>query len=109
MVPGSGTMLGSARTRSGEAIRSIEFVELRLRGDSLDYIVSPSREPWTTYSGTMTGPHAFVVRNPTHGFPTSVGYELVNRDSLSAWIEGTDGTEVKRIPYAYHRVACEDR
>ena len=52
---------------------------------------------------------AFIVNNPSNDFPTSVGYSLVSRDSLSAWIEGRDGGETRRIPYAYHRVSCEER
>lgn len=109
MRPRNSVMLGSARTSAGDAVRSIEFVELRLRGDSVDYIVTPVGQSRTTFSGSMTGAHAFVVNNPKNDFPTTVGYELVSRDSLSAWIEGMQGSEKKRIPYAYHRVSCEDR
>ena len=57
----------------------------------------------------MTGPHAFVVNNPKNDFPTTVGYTLVSRDSLSAFIEGMQGSEKQRIPYEYHRVSCEER
>ena len=103
------TMLGSARTTSGAAVKAIEFVELRLRGDSVDYIVLPVGQERTTFRGSMTGAHAFTVHNPSNDFPTSVGYELVSRDSLSAWIEGMQGAEKRRIPYAYHRVSCEER
>lgn len=102
-------MLGSGRTSSGDAVRSIEFAELRLRGDTVEYVATPVGQQRTAFMGTMTGPHAFVVSNLANDFPTSVGYELVNRDSLSAWIEGMQGSERKRIPYAYHRVPCEDR
>ena len=84
-------------------------MELRLRGDSVDYIVTPIGQQRTTFSGSMTGAHGFTVRNPTNNFPTTVGYELVSRDSLSAWIEGTDGAQKRRIPYVYHRVSCEER
>lgn len=109
MRPRNSVMLSSARTSSGGAVQAIEFVELRLKGDSLDYIVTPLGQERTTFRGSMTGAHAFVVSNPSNSFPTSVGYELVSRDSLNAWIEGMDGAEKRRIPYVYHRVSCEER
>jgi len=109
MRPRNTVMLGSARTSSGDAVKAIEFVELRLRGDSVDYIVVPTGHQRTTFRGTMTGAHAFIVGNPSNDFPTSVGYELLTRDSLSAWIEGRQGAELRRIPYVYHRVSCEER
>lgn len=109
MRPRNAVMLGSARTSSGDAVKAIEFVELRLRGDSVDYIVTPIGQERTTFRGSMTGARAFIVSNPSNDFPTSVGYELVTRDSLSAWIEGMQGSEKRRIPYTYHRVSCEER
>lgn len=108
MRPRNSVMLGSARTSAGDVVRDIEFVELRLHGDSVDYIVSPVGQSRTTFSGGMTGPHAFEVNNPKNDFPTKVGYELVSRDSLNAFIEGMQGAEKRRIPYAYHRVSCEE-
>jgi len=109
MRPRNTVMLGSARTSSGDAVKAIEFVELRLRGDSVDYIVVPTGQQRTTFRGSMTGARAFIVSNPSNDFPTSVGYELLTRDSLSAWIEGRQGAELRRIPYVYHRVSCEER
>ena len=104
----NGVTLGAARVSGGEAVRSIEFAELRVRGDSVEYVATPIGEQRTTFRGSMTGPHAFLASNPGHDFPTSVGYELVSRDSLSAWIEGMQGSEKRRVPYTYHRVACEE-
>ena len=108
MRPRNGVMLGSARVSAGEAVRSIEFTELRIQGDSVEYIASPIGQQRTTFRGSMTGAHAFTVSNPTNDFPTTVGYELVSRDSLSAWIEGMQGSDRRRIPFVYHRVACEE-
>lgn len=109
MRPRNAVMLGSARVSAGEAVREVEFVELRLRGDSVDYIVMPGGQQRVTFRGGLAGAHGFIVSNPSNDFPTSVGYELVTRDSLSAWIEGKQGSETRRIPYTYHRVACEER
>ncbi len=109
MRPRGAVMLSSARTTSGDAVKAIEFVELRLRGDSVDYIVTPLGQERTTFTGTMTGPHAFAVHNPKNDFPTTVGYQLVGRDSLSAWIEGMQESGKQRISFDYHRVACEER
>jgi hypothetical protein len=103
-----GVMLGSARTVSGANLRNYEFNELRLVGDSVTYIALPIGQQRTEFKGRITGPRAFVVENPAHDFPTHLGYELVTRDSLSAFIEGPGGSGKKRIPYAYRRVACED-
>jgi hypothetical protein len=103
-----GVMLGTARTTSGDTMRNYEFTELRLAGDSVTYIAMPVGQQRTEFRGRMTGPHGFVVENLANDFPTHVGYELVTRDSLSAWIEGPAGAEKRRIPYAYRRVACEE-
>ena len=109
MRPRNGTLLGAARVSSSDAVRTIEFAEIRTQGDSVDYITTAGGDGRVTFSGAMTGPHSFVANNPTHDFPTTVGYDLLSRDSLSAWIEGMDGAQKRRIPYVYHRVACEDR
>ena len=103
-----GVMLGAARTVSGEALRNYEFSELRLAGDSVTFVAMPVGQQRTAFTGRMTGTRAFVVQNMANDFPTHVGYELVTRDSLSAWIEGPDGGTTRRIPYAYRRVPCED-
>ena len=109
MRPRNAVMLGSARVSAGDTVKEIEFVELRLRGDSVDYIVTLMDQQRTTFSGRMAGTRGFTVHNPANSFPTTVGYELVNRDSLSAWIEGEHQGQKRRIPYNYHRVTCEER
>lgn len=107
MAARGGIMLGMARTASGDAIRNYEFSELRLAGDSVTFVAMPSGQQRTEFKGRMTGPRAFVVQNMANDFPTHVAYELVTRDSLSAWIEGPANGGTRRIPYAYRRVRCE--
>lgn len=103
----AGVMLGAARTTSGGALRGFEFNELRVTGDSVTLVAMPSGQQRTEFNGLLTGAQAFVVENPANDFPTRVGYEVVSRDSLHAWIEGPAEGGPRRIRYAYRRVPCE--
>jgi hypothetical protein len=100
-------MLGAARTVVGGTVRNHEFTELRLAGDSVTFTAMPSGQQRTMFTGRMTGPGSFVVENLGNDFPTHVGYQMVGRDSLSAWIEGPGKSGTRRIPYGYRRVPCE--
>lgn len=107
MAARGGVMLGAARTVAGDAVRNYEFSELRITGDSVVFVAMPVGQARTEFRGRFTGPRAFVVENLANDFPTHVSYDLVSRDSLSAWIEGPAQGGTRRIPYAYRRVPCE--
>lgn len=106
MAERGGVLLGMARTLAGGTLRSWEFSELRLKGDSVTFIAMPQGQQRTEFRGRLTGARSFVVENAANDFPTHVGYEAVDRDSLSAWIEGPSSSGTRRIPYGYRRVAC---
>ncbi len=103
----AGVMLGAARTTSGGTLRDYEFNELRMTGDSVTFVAMPAGQQRTVFTGHLNGAKAFVVENPANDFPTRVGYELLSRDSLRAWIEGPAEDGPRRVPYGYRRVPCE--
>lgn len=100
-------VLGAARTVSRDTVRSYEFSELHLAGDSVTFVALPTGQQRRVFTGRLVGLQGFVVENHANDFPTRIGYELVSRDSLRAWIEGPAAGGTRRIPYTYRRVPCE--
>jgi len=45
----------------------------------------------------------YQFNNPTHDYPQTVGYQLVGKDSLNAWIDGINKGAKKRIDFHYKR------
>jgi hypothetical protein len=45
-----------------------------------------------------------IFENPLHDFPKSTVYELVNNDSLHAWIDGGPYETGRRNDFYYSRV-----
>lgn len=46
----------------------------------------------------------FVFENKEHDFPQRIIYQLVNSDSVHAWIEGTKDGAARRSDFYYSRV-----
>jgi Domain of unknown function (DUF6265) len=46
----------------------------------------------------------FIFENPKHDFPKRIVYELVNNDSLHAWIDGGAADAGKRSDFYYSRI-----
>ncbi|HUR66452.1 MAG TPA: DUF6265 family protein [Chitinophagaceae bacterium] len=53
----------------------------------------------TSYDGDE-----FIAENPEHDFPKRITYQLVNRDSLHAFIDGGPSMTDKRSDFYYSRV-----
>lgn len=106
--PRAGVLLGTGRTvRDGE-LAEYEFVVLRTTAAGATYEAHPSGQAVATFTATrVPDSTAIVFENPEHDFPQRVGYRLVSRDSLTAWIEGTVGDKSRRIEFPYARAACE--
>jgi len=105
MAPRAGSLLGMSRTLRGGKLTAYESVLLRERGERFEYVVSPSGQATTTFTSTTIGETSIVFENLQHDFPQRVAYERRGA-ALQAWIEGPMNGQMKRIEYAYQRVAC---
>ena len=97
-------MLGSSQaTQSGKVAES-ETVRLQQADGQLHYRVVMNSQPEVTFSSAVPQARDVTFENLQHDFPKRIGYRLIARDSLEAWIDGGEGS--KKIRYPYHRVAC---
>jgi hypothetical protein len=105
-APRAGSMLSTGRTVQGNVLREYEFVIVRERGDALVYFAHPSGQPAAEFVSTMVSDNRVVFENLQHDFPQRVGYERTGASSLDAWIEGSQGSQTRRINLRYQRVSC---
>jgi hypothetical protein len=57
-----------------------------------------------SFTLTSSNGGIFIFENPKHDFPKRIVYELVNNDSLHAWIDGGPAGAAKRSDFFYVRV-----
>ncbi len=98
-------MLGLSRTVTGGRMTEYEFVVLRPKAGRLEYGVRLGDKPEVVFTSTTLNSTEVLFENAAHPFPKRIGYRLVGKDSLEAWIDGGAGGG-PRVPYPYHRVAC---
>jgi uncharacterized protein DUF6265 len=101
-----GVMLGMSRTSRGDLMREYEFVLLQAAGTTLEYRVLASHQPEVVFRAAGVSPNEVVFENPEHDFPKRIGYRMVSRDSLEAWVDGGAKGSGEKIRYPYHRVDC---
>lgn len=101
-----GVMLGMSRASVGSELREFEFVMLKAVGSTLEYRVQAGTQPEVVFRARNPTAKEVVFENPEHDYPKRVGYRLVTRDSIEAWIDDGEGNTGKRLDYPYHRVDC---
>jgi hypothetical protein len=107
-APAGGTMLGVSRTvRDGRTVE-YEFVLIRAATDgTLVYHAHPSGQAPTEFRLLHQADREVVFENAAHDFPQRVGYRLENDGALTAWIEGSRGGALNRIPFPMRGVSCD--
>jgi hypothetical protein len=109
-VPAGGTMLGVSRTVRDDRTIEHEFVVIRATPDgTLVYHAHPSGQASAEFRLLRLLEREVVFENAAHDFPQRVGYRLGDDGTLTAWIEGTRGGEVKRIPFPMRRASCDSK
>ncbi|HEX6570554.1 MAG TPA: DUF6265 family protein [Steroidobacteraceae bacterium] len=109
-VPAGGTMLGVSRTVRGDRTIEHEFVVIRAAADgTLVYHAHPSGQASAEFRLLRLLEREVVFENAAHDFPQRVGYRLGDDGTLTAWIEGTRGGAVKRVPFPMRRVSCDSK
>jgi len=97
------TMIGMGRTVAGEKTVEFEYLRIEQRADGIYYVAHPKAQcPGTDFKLTRASATEAVFENPQHDFPKRIIYRKGEDDSLTASVDGGEGT--KAITYAYRRM-----
>ena len=98
-----GTMMGMSRTVAGDKTVEFEYVRIEQRADGIYYVAHPkARCPGTDFKLTKASATEAVFENPQHDFPKRIIYRKTADDSLTASIDGGEGT--KAMSFAFRRM-----
>jgi hypothetical protein len=98
--PAGGTMIGMGRTVAGGKTAEFEYLRLEQRADAIYYVAHPkARSPGTDFKLTRLNGQEAVFENPQHDFPKRILYRKNADGSLTASIDGGEGT--RSITFAY--------
>lgn len=102
------TLLTSrAYKTEGKDTTMMERVQLSMRGTDVYYtstVADQNGSKPVPFKLVSANDNVFIFSNPDHDYPQRIGYQIVSKDSLHAWIDGKyNGKDVKRDFY-YNRV-----
>lgn len=98
-----GTMMGVGRTVAGDKTVEFEYLRIEQRADGIFYVAHPkARCPGTDFKLTRASATEAVFENPQHDFPKRVIYRKGEGDSLTATVDGGEGT--KAITFSYKKI-----
>ena len=106
MPPLGDLMLGASRTTVGTATSEFEQLKLKVEGDKLVYIASPSGQKETPFTSTTISDTLIVFENPAHDFPQKIFYRRRGADSLIARIEGPGPNGPRGSNFPMRRSDC---
>jgi Domain of unknown function (DUF6265) len=93
-------MLGMSRTVVGDTTVEFEYLRIEQRADGIYYVAHPkARCPGTDFKLTRASATEAVFENPQHDFPKRVIYRKGADDSLTASIDGGEGTKARSFAY----------
>lgn len=100
MQPAGGSMLGMSRTVAGGRTAEFEYLRLEQRADGIYYVAHPkARCPGTDFKLTRRSAQEAVFENPQHDFPKRIIYRKNSDGSLTASIDGGEGTRSQSFAY----------
>ena len=95
--------MGMSRTVAGGKTAEFEFLRIEQRENEIYYVAQPKgRCPATDFKLTSVNAQEAVFENPTHDFPKRISYKKTADDSLTASIDGGEGT--KQMTFAFRRM-----
>lgn len=100
-------MQGGSYKINGKDTIHFEIVNLSKKADGIYYTPAVKNEnegkavPFKLISSTKNN---FIFENKEHDFPQRIIYHIVTKDSLHAWIEGTQNGKPGRTDYFFSRV-----
>ena len=99
-TPAGGSMIGMGRTIAGDKTVEFEYLRLEQRADAIYYVAHPkARCPGTDFKLTRLSAKEAVFENPQHDFPKRVTYQKNSDGSLTASIDGGEGTKSQKFAY----------
>ena len=94
------SMMGMSRTVAGDKTVEFEYLRIEQRADGIYYVAHPkARCPGTDFKLTRASATEAVFENPQHDFPKRIIYRKGADDSLTASIDGGEGT--KAMTFAF--------
>ena len=102
------SMLGSSKMISltgGETV--LENLELAFTGGNYYYISRVNGQndgKAVKFKLTSCNEKEFVAENPEHDFPKRITYQLINKDSIHAFIDGGPAMPDKKSDFHYSRI-----
>lgn len=100
MAPAGSSMLGMSRTVAGDRTVEFEYLRLEQRADAIYYVAHPkARFPGTDFKLTRLSGQEVVFENPAHDFPKRIIYRKGSDGSLTASIDGGEGTKSMKFVY----------
>jgi hypothetical protein len=98
-----GTMMGMSRTVAGDKTVEFEYLRIEQRAEGIYYVAHPkARCPATDFKLTKSSPTEAVFENPQHDFPKRIIYRKTGDDSLTANIDGGEGS--KAMTFSFTRM-----
>ena len=102
-LPAGGSMLGMSRTVAGSKTAEFEYLRIGRREDAIYYVAQPKgRCPATDFKLIKATAQEAVFENPAHDFPKRIIYRKTAEDSLTASIDGGEGT--KQMTFSFRRM-----
>ena len=100
MAPGGNSMLGMSRTVVGDRTVEFEYLRLEQRADGIYYVAHPkARNPGTDFKLTRVSADEAIFENPAHDFPKRIIYRKGSGGSLTATIDGGEGTKSQKFSF----------
>lgn len=106
MPPSGGLMIGGSRTVVRGVAREFEFLRIEVREGIVHYVAQPNGRAETAFGAAFVSDTAARFENPSHDFPTRIGYRRVGSDSLIARVEGPEGGRLRGFDLPMRRVGC---
>ena len=98
-----GSMMGVSRTVAGDKTVEFEYLRIEQRADGIFYVAHPkARCPGTDFKLTKASANEAVFENPQHDFPKRIIYRKAADDSLTASVDGGEGT--KAMTFAFKKM-----
>jgi hypothetical protein len=97
------SMMGMGRTVAGDKTVEFEYLRIEQRADGIYYVAHPKgRCPGTDFKLTRASATEVVFENPQHDFPKRIIYRKGADDSLTATVDGGEGS--KATSFAFRRM-----
>jgi hypothetical protein len=97
------SMMGMSRTVAGEKTVEFEYLRIEQRTDGIYYVAHPKgRCPGTDFKLTRASATEAVFENPQHDFPKRIIYRKGADDSLTASVDGGEGS--KAMTFAFKKM-----